>query len=81
MDAARRRALASKGGRTAHARGTAHEWSSREASLAGKKSGLIRARNGGHQIETASERQRGSLPAQPAAATAEPRALGRPVRP
>lgn len=31
--------IASKGGKAAHAKGTAHEWSSLEASIAGRKGG------------------------------------------
>ena len=33
----RRREIASKGGRTSQARGTAHQWTAMEASAAGKK--------------------------------------------
>lgn len=33
------RAIASKGGRAAHAKGTAHEWTSEEARRAGRKGG------------------------------------------
>lgn len=36
----RRRAIASKGGRTAHEQGRAHRWSPDEASAAGRKGGL-----------------------------------------
>lgn len=32
-------AIASKGGKAAHAKGTAHEWSSEEARAAGRKGG------------------------------------------
>lgn len=32
---------ASKGGKTAHAKGTAHKWNSKEAKAAGKKGGTI----------------------------------------
>lgn len=32
-------AIASKGGKAAHAKGTAHEWTSEEARAAGKKGG------------------------------------------
>ena len=34
-----RRALGSKGGRTAHERGTAHKWTAEEAREAGRKGG------------------------------------------
>lgn len=35
------REIASKGGKAAHAKGTAHEWTEEEASRAGKKGGTI----------------------------------------
>jgi general stress protein YciG len=35
----RRREIASSGGRAAHAKGVAHQWTSAEAVLAGKKGG------------------------------------------
>jgi general stress protein YciG len=40
LDRTRRRQIASKGGKTAHARGVAHEWSSEQARAAGRKGGL-----------------------------------------
>lgn len=45
MDPATRRKIASKGGRAAHERGTAHEFSSEEAKAAGRKGGRARAKN------------------------------------
>lgn len=39
MDQARQREIASKGGRAAHAKGTAHVWSTEEARVAGRKGG------------------------------------------
>ena len=39
MDEDRQREIASKGGRAAHQKGTAHEWSSEEAARAGRKGG------------------------------------------
>ena len=39
MDAAKQREIASKGGRAAHAKGTAHEFSPEEAREAGRKGG------------------------------------------
>jgi uncharacterized protein len=39
MDRANQRDIASKGGRAAHAKGTAHEWTSEEAREAGRKGG------------------------------------------
>lgn len=40
MDRAKQREIASKGGRAAHQKGTAHEWTSEEAREAGRKGGL-----------------------------------------
>ncbi len=37
MSPEKRREIASKGGRTSQARGTAHQWTPEEASVAGKK--------------------------------------------
>ena len=42
MDRARQREIASKGGKRAHAKGTAHEWTSEEARQAGSKGGTAR---------------------------------------
>ena len=39
MDAEKQRAIASKGGKAAHEKGTAHEWTSEEAREAGRKGG------------------------------------------
>ncbi len=41
MDAEKQRAIARKGGRAAHEKGTAHEWTSEEARRAGRKGGLM----------------------------------------
>ena len=40
MDRAKQRDIASKGGKAAHQKGTAHEWTSEEARDAGRKGGL-----------------------------------------
>jgi general stress protein YciG len=48
MDPARQREIASKGGRAAHAKGTAHEWSRDEARAAGRKGGEIVSRDRNH---------------------------------
>ncbi len=49
MDAARQKEIASKGGRAAHAKGTAHEWSSDEARVAGRKGGEVVSRDRAHR--------------------------------
>ena len=41
MSPEKQREIASKGGRAAHAKGTAHEWTSEEARNAGRKGGQI----------------------------------------
>ena len=41
----KQRAIAVKGGKSAHRKGTAHEWTPEEAQAAGRKGGLARARN------------------------------------
>jgi general stress protein YciG len=41
MSPEKQREIASKGGRAAHAKGTAHEWTSEEARSAGRKGGQI----------------------------------------
>ena len=41
MSAEKQREIASKGGRAAHAKGTAHEWSADEARTAGRKGGQM----------------------------------------
>lgn len=48
MDAARQREIASKGGRAAHAKGTAHEWTPDEARVAGRKGGEAVSRDRAH---------------------------------
>lgn len=45
MDREKQRQIASKGGKAAHEKGTAHEFTSREAQEAGRKGGEARARN------------------------------------
>lgn len=48
MDESRQRAIASEGGRAAHARGTAHEFTSEEAREAGRKGGEAVSQNREH---------------------------------
>jgi general stress protein YciG len=40
MDRTKQREIASKGGKAAHEKGTAHEWTSEEAREAGRKGGM-----------------------------------------
>ena len=76
MDPARQREIASRGGRAAHAKGTAHEWSPDEARVAGRKGGEVLSRDREHMAAIGREggeargrnsarlkaRQRGALP-------------------
>ena len=55
MDRAKQREIASKGGKAAHQKGTAHEWTSEEAREAGRKGGMAshrRRREGSGEAET-----------------------------
>ena len=40
MDRSKQKEIASKGGKAAHQKGTAHEWTSEEAREAGRKGGM-----------------------------------------
>ena len=44
MNKDKQRMIASKGGKTAHKKGTAHKWTSEEARAAGRKGGKARHR-------------------------------------
>ncbi|HSY47311.1 MAG TPA: KGG domain-containing protein [Thermoanaerobaculia bacterium] len=48
MDPSKQREIASKGGRAAHSKGTAHEFTSDEARLAGRKGGESVSRDRAH---------------------------------
>lgn len=48
MDRGKQKEIASKGGRAAHAKGTAHEFDSGEAREAGRKGGMAVSRNREH---------------------------------
>jgi general stress protein YciG len=47
MDRVKQRDIASKGGKAAHEKGTAHEWTSEEAREAGRKGGMASHRRRG----------------------------------
>jgi len=51
MSPEKQREIASKGGRAAHQKGTAHEWTSEEARNAGRKGGQISRGGRGRLIE------------------------------
>lgn len=52
MSPEKQREIASKGGRAAHQKGTAHEWTSEEARSAGRKGGQISRGGRGRLAET-----------------------------
>ena len=54
MDRGKQREIASKGGKAAHQKGTAHEWTSEEAREAGRKGGMASHRRRQGQPEPAS---------------------------
>ena len=49
MDRVKQRQIASKGGKVAHEKGTAHEWTSEEARRAGRRGGMVASRR---RVET-----------------------------
>lgn len=50
MDRVKQREIASKGGKAAHQKGTAHEWTSEEARDAGRKGGIASHRRRREQL-------------------------------
>jgi len=52
MDRAKQREIASKGGKAAHQKGTAHEWTSEEAREAGRKGGMASHRRRKQMMDT-----------------------------
>src|SRR5437762_7249976 len=67
MDPGKQKEIASKGGRAAHAKGTAHEFTSDEARVAGRKGGEAVSRDRAHMSAIGREgghsrgRSRGSV--------------------
>jgi general stress protein YciG len=55
MDRNKQREIASKGGKAAHQKGTAHEWTSEEAREAGRKGGMASHRRKQQQQQPAEE--------------------------
>jgi general stress protein YciG len=70
MSPEKQREIASKGGRAAHQKGTAHEWTSEEARSAGRKGGQISRGGRGRLVESGAESDE---------ATQRPADLGEPV--
>jgi general stress protein YciG len=52
MDEEKQREIASKGGKAAHEKGTAHEFDSEEAAEAGRKGGQARAQNRQQEMDS-----------------------------
>ncbi len=59
MNKDEQRQIASMGGKAAHARGTAHEFTSAEAAEAGKKGGQSRGRSRNARLTSETEQQPG----------------------
>jgi uncharacterized protein len=64
MDRTKQRDIASKGGKAAHQKGTAHEWTSEEAREAGRKGGMAshRRKQGGEPSSNPGENENNSGP-------------------
>ena len=68
MSPDKQREIASKGGRAAHQKGTAHEWSSDEAREAGRKGGMAsRGGRGKLPVTSSPIESTGSITPEPAA--------------
>jgi general stress protein YciG len=52
MSPEKKREIASKGGKAAHALGTAHKWTSEEAQAAGRKGGSISRRRSKYSVQS-----------------------------
>src|SRR5438552_292985 len=57
MDRSKQREIASKGGKAAHQKGTAHEWTTEEAREAGRKGGMASHRRKGDESAESSGTQ------------------------
>lgn len=65
MSPEKQREIASKGGRAAHAKGTAHEWSPDEARSAGRKGGQVSRGGRGRVLMTPEASSQGTFSANP----------------
>jgi len=79
MDPEKQREIARKGGRAAHLKGTAHEFTPEEARLAGRKGGEAVSRDRNHMAEIGREggQARGARARQAAATNVHPINRGR----
>ena len=64
MSPEKQREIASKGGRAAHEKGTAHEWTADEARTAGRKGGQV-SRGGRGRLSTETETPESEAPEMP----------------
>ena len=71
MDRNKQREIASKGGRAAHEKGTAHEWTADEARNAGRKGGQVSRGGRGRLIVLPDVAVAGAVPETAAAGRAE----------
>jgi general stress protein YciG len=62
MDRSKQREIASKGGKAAHQKGTAHEWTSEEAREAGRKGGMASHRRKQEQQQPGEQSTMGGSP-------------------
>ena len=62
MDRNKQREIASKGGKAAHQKGTAHEWTSEEAREAGRKGGMASHRRKQQQQQPTDQSTMGGEP-------------------
>jgi uncharacterized protein len=67
MTPEKQREIASKGGRAAHQKGTAHEWTSDEARSAGRKGGQISRGGRGRLVDEQSSAPAGQIVESPGA--------------
>ena len=80
MDPSKQKEIASKGGRAAHAKGTAHEFTSDEARVAGRKGGEAVSRDRAHMSAIGREggHSRGRVRQTPDSATSNDSAASNP---
>ena len=62
MDRNKQREIASKGGKAAHQKGTAHEWTSEEAREAGRKGGMASHRRKQQQQQSGDPSMQSTMP-------------------
>jgi general stress protein YciG len=73
MDRSKQREIASKGGKAAHQKGTAHEWTSDEAREAGRKGGMASHRRNQEGVNESSSESDGAVNS---AGAGEPQMMG-----